>query len=421
MNYDVVIIGAGLAGLSSALAVIKKRLKAIIISKGLGNLYSSSGYVGLLGYYPLNYTCPVLSPKAALKKLITEKPEHPYAMVGQDFIEEALSVFLQTTRDMGLPYSGTLDENILLPTTVGGLLPTTLFPDTSAKEIGKAEEIIVLGIEELIDFCPQYAADNLKKRINVKIFALWESLRINYYREINSYDLALLMEREEIRECFIKRLKPRIRKGSLILIPAVLGITNWCKIISHFENTLGCSVLEIPTLPPSVMGYRLAEALKGYLKQNGVEFLIGSPVTDYTCKKGSISEIFINSINNRQMKIKGKSYVLATGGILGGGLRVYPKEIKESIFGLPVFKNLPVSHKNFFNLNGQPFAYSGIAVNNSLQPINLGKGEVVFNNLYIAGALLSGYDPFVEKNGNGVALVSGYKAGLQAAAGGGAQ
>ncbi|KJS81680.1 MAG: hypothetical protein JM58_16545 [Peptococcaceae bacterium BICA1-8] len=57
-------------------------------------------------------------------------------------------------------------------------------------------------------------------------------------------------------------------------------------------------------------------------------------------------------------------------------------------------------------------------VNGHLQPVNPQTQEVILTNVFVAGATLAGYDPFVEKSGNGVALASGYKAGALAAKGG---
>ncbi len=38
--------------------------------------------------------------------------------------------------------------------------------------------------------------------------------------------------------------------------------------------------------------------------------------------------------------------------------------------------------------------------------------KVLINNVFAAGKILAGYDFCFEKSGNGVALVTGYKAGM---------
>ena len=52
MIYDAVIIGAGISGYTSALKLSSEGKKAVILARGLGNLYGSSGYIDLIGYYP---------------------------------------------------------------------------------------------------------------------------------------------------------------------------------------------------------------------------------------------------------------------------------------------------------------------------------------------------------------------------------
>jgi len=418
MNYDVVVIGAGLAGFSAALAAAEKGKKTIVVARGMGNLYSASGYIDFLGYYPTTSPQPVLNPDQAVERMLQEHPEHPYARVGREDIIQAFKAFIEASQAMELPYAGTLDTNLLMPTAAGALVPTTLYPQSAAKDIRKAKDIVVVGIKELVDFYPAYAAENLEKQLGRKVNGVWVDLGLEKSRELNSYDLALTLEKPEIRSLLIKRLKELGVSNHLVLIPAVLGVNRWQEVIKDIEGQFDCEVMEIPTLPPSVMGYRLAQSFKLYLKKKGVEFIIGYPVVYTHCKEGKCTEIGINTANDRIKKIKGTSFCLATGGILGEGLKVFPDNIKEQVYDLPVKIADAQPLEEFFNLEGQPLAKAGIVVNNQLQPLNPKTGQVILTNVFVAGATLAGYDPFVEKSGNGVALTTGYKAGQLAAEGG---
>ena len=411
MVYDTVITGAGLAGCSAALSVIKSGKKAVILSRGLGNLYSSSGYIDLLGYYPVTEKKPVISPLLSLEKLIDEKPHHPYSITGIDIIKEAFSSFLSISSDMGLPYCGSIEKNILMPTAVGSLGPTTIFPETAERDINSFQNIVVTGIKELIDFFPAYCASNLELHLERKVDFVRVDLGLKMDRELNSYDIALFMEQKNIRDMFVKQSKS-VSPGTLILVPAVMGVTKWKEIITSIEQNLQSKILEIPTLPPSVMGYRLGEALLSYLKHKGVEIIIGNGV-DYFKGDKYIEEVGITGASGRIKKFRGKNFILATGGILGEGLSVCPREIKETVFNLPVVSHSPLSTEDFFNPDGQPLSYAGVPANSNLQPLDE-SGKVIFENLFVAGATLYGYDPFLEKSGNGVALSTGYKAGLMA-------
>lgn len=418
MKYDVVVMGAGLAGFGSALAAVEKGKKVIVVAKGLGNLYSASGYIDFLGYYPTTSSQHIANPREALERLITTDPEHPYAKVGKESIEASFTAFLKISREMGLPYIGSLDSNVLMPTALGALVPTTLYPETAGKDVQKAEKIVVVGIRELIDFYPSLVAQNLEKQLGKKVESLWVELGLDLVRELNSYDLALTLERPEVRQGLINKLKAYGVRDKLVLIPAVLGVNRWQEVMDNLEGELECKIMEVPTLPPSVMGYRLARSFEQYLKGKGVEFLIGNPVVYVNCQAGKCEEIGISTPTGRLKKITGEAFCLATGGILGEGLKVLPKGIKEQVFDLPVSTLETHSLEEFFSLEEQPLSQAGIMVNEHLQPINPKTGQIVLTNVFIAGATLAGYDPFLEKSGNGVALASGYKAGLLASKGG---
>ncbi len=85
---------------------------------------------------------------------------------------------------------------------------------------------------------------------------------------------------------------------------------------------------------------------------------------------------------------------------------------KETIFGLPVWfpegeENW--SNKELFSDQPQGFAKTGILVDEKLCPVNK-DGKRVLDNVHVVGRNLGGYDFCFEHSGNGVALVSAYKA-----------
>ncbi|MFZ5943990.1 MAG: anaerobic glycerol-3-phosphate dehydrogenase subunit GlpB [Bacillota bacterium] len=418
MGYDVAVIGAGLAGFSAATAAIKEGKKTIIVSKGLGNLYSASGYIDFLGYFPTTSHSPLENPEEGVRKLIESNPSHPYALVGLENIIRSFDIFLDVTKEIGLPYAGSLRENIMLPTAAGALVPTSFYPVSADKRLGNYQELLVVGIRELGDFYPAYVAQNLEKQTKRTVGSMWVELGLRIPRELNSFDLALSLEKDDLRVRLISQLEKYKGKNTLVLMPAVLGVNKWRQVIEDIEETLNCGVIEIPTLPPSVMGYRLAEAYKGYLREKGVEMIIGHPTAGADCSGGKCNHILISSASGREKVIKAENYCLATGGVLGEGLQVSPKKVVDNVFGLPVITPQVYGTKEFFSLESQPLAQAGIKVNSSLQPINPQTGDVILSNVFVAGATLAGYDPFVEKSGNGVAVTSGYKAGMQAAKGG---
>jgi glycerol-3-phosphate dehydrogenase subunit B len=108
--------------------------------------------------------------------------------------------------------------------------------------------------------------------------------------------------------------------------------------------------------------------------------------------------------------------VLATGGFLGGGLVADPGAVREPVLGLPV-EGVPAGEEwgalELFAPAGQPFSRVGVRTNAALQPVHAG-GALAAENVLVAGRSLSGFDPSLEKSGNGVAVVTGYWAGMRA-------
>ena len=92
---DLLVIGAGPAGLTAGWQAAADGEKVCVIAKGWGATHWLPGCVDVLGFYPLDSKSPVKSPAKALKKLIHEQPRHPYALIGVDRLHEALAGFLQ--------------------------------------------------------------------------------------------------------------------------------------------------------------------------------------------------------------------------------------------------------------------------------------------------------------------------------------
>ena len=225
------------------------------------------------------------------------------------------------------------------------------------------------------------------KQLGKKVESLWVELGLDLVRELNSYDLALTLERPEVRQGLINKLKAYGVRDKLVLIPAVLGVNRWQEVMDNLEGELECKIMEVPTLPPSVMGYRLARSFEQYLKGKGVEFLIGNPVVYVNCQAGKCEEIGISTPTGRLKKITGEAFCLATGGILGEGLKVLPKGIKEQVFDYRLVLWKPILW-GIFSLEEQPLSQAGIMVNEHLQPINPKTGQIVLTNVFIAGATL---------------------------------
>jgi glycerol-3-phosphate dehydrogenase subunit B len=115
----------------------------------------------------------------------------------------------------------------------------------------------------------------------------------------------------------------------------------------------------------------------------------------------------------REQRHEATSFLLATGGIAGGGLRAgRTGELVETALGLPV--DAPGGRAGWFaprflDAAGHPIYRAGVRTDSALRPLD-GRGELVYENVAVAGAALGGADPIREGCHEGVALATGWAA-----------
>jgi glycerol-3-phosphate dehydrogenase subunit B len=201
----------------------------------------------------------------------------------------------------------------------------------------------------------------------------------------------------------------------VILLPPVLGTRPDYEAFNRIEQATRCRIIETVGLPPAVTGFRLRKLLVKCMTKLNVRMIEQSNVVRAKIKNGRCSEIVTGNLD-RERSYRAQSFILASGGLFGGGLQASPGQVVETIFNLPV--HVPAetdqwSHENLFFTSGQPFAKFGVRVDGSLRPVD-DFGNVLLENVFIAGKTLAGYDYCFEKSGNGVALATAYRAGLEA-------
>jgi glycerol-3-phosphate dehydrogenase subunit B len=181
----------------------------------------------------------------------------------------------------------------------------------------------------------------------------------------------------------------------------------------ELESLIGLPVFEIPTLTPSIPGMRLARVLFRAIEMAGGKAFDGMQVVDVE-KDGSRLSAVVSEAAARRKRNRAAAFILATGGLLGGGLKAtFEGHVTEVVAGLPVI--FPVGRENwleqqFFSQTGHPIFRSGIAVNSGFQPID-SSGAAVFENVFAVGSALSGADLLRERSLDGVGLLTGYIVG----------
>lgn len=409
MKTDVLVIGGGLAGSLAALQAARSGRRVTLVSSGEATLHMESGCIDLWG--------EAHAPGQAIAALREKKPGHPYALAGAGALAEGLELFLRLTQEAGYPYQGGLDRSWLVPTAIGGLKPTGLVPPTmAAGDAGEIGSLLVVGIEEFKDSYPALAAENLAALLGIPVRSATVSMAYAGFSELSPVQAAHLLDDSEVRRSFLTRLASVHRGEAVVGLPPVLGLRQAPAVLADCRRALKAEVFEMPALSPSVPGMRLAQILADALRQAGVRLVKAEAVEGLT--EGSrATGARLRSLGGAS-EVEAQAVVLATGGLAGGALELNDRRgLQERVFHLPV--QLPANpddwtHPEWLSPEGQPLSQAGVSADSRLRPLGR-DGQVLFDNLFLAGRLLAGHDPIAEKSGNGVAIASGYRAGKLAA------
>jgi len=361
----------------------------------------------------------VENPFEFIGRLIEERPNHPYARAGAPDIREALTSFLGLFDEGDYHYLCREGKNTITLTPAGCTRATYLLPSTMVwGGIEDERDVLIVGFDGLKDFYSAYIAHNLNslgKGGHLPFTARPISLPLSEFsarKTAPALVLARFFEEEGFRDRIAEAVRAELRGEERVAFPAVLGVERSQEVKRELEEKLGTTVFEMPTLPPSVPGYRLFQAFKRHLQRNGVTVVMGFAVTEAFLRNGTCSGVTV-TCPPVQRTYSAEMFILATGSFFGGGLEVKGERGVEPIFGLPVHQ--PASRDawfgdRFFSDDPHPIAHVGIMADERLNPIDE-EGRAVVSNLHVAGSILSGADPLREKSGGGIVLSTGYKAG----------
>jgi glycerol-3-phosphate dehydrogenase subunit B len=306
--YDVVVIGAGLAGLMAAAGAASGGAQVGVVSLSPGNLGLWSGLV----------TGP--------------------ARRSRD-VAEATRFFLEMGETCGLSYrSASSPPGFTLLSPSGRTVTATLAPETMAG--GALRNLIlpscpggllVAGFSEMVDYPAAIIAAEASAATGLATSHRTLSLGSGV-RQGGSPRIARLFDDPQWVRGFVdaaRRVltpeKPwRSSAGPTALraiaFPPVLGLFAFRQNLALLSASLDCPVFELPALPPSIPGYRFWHFWRHRLEADGqVTFHIGRRVTGARVKDNECLWV-----TDDLVRFQARAYVLATGGIAGGGLQVTP-------------------------------------------------------------------------------------------------
>jgi glycerol-3-phosphate dehydrogenase subunit B len=281
----------------------------------------------------------------------------------------------------------------------------------------QAASFTVAGIAGMKDFSPLLAATGLAacplfagKRVNKG--SMDSPLPLGN-RDYTTLDLARFLDKAEGSAWLLRTLPKAAAGAEAVFLPAVLGTAFSAALHADLPQKLGFPVLELFCPVPSVTGLRLRAVLHQALKQRRVSMVEGTTATGAIVEQGRCAAL-VTEESGRQRIWRARNFIMATGGFFGKGIESGPGRAREAVFGLPVSapeEQYSWSDQCFLSRNGHLFARLGVATDASLRPVDPA-GDPVLENVFFVGRSLRGYDHALEKSGNGVALATGYAAGM---------
>jgi glycerol-3-phosphate dehydrogenase subunit B len=404
------VIGAGLAGRIAALQRVAAGDRVLLLAKGHGSGYWAPGTIDLLA--------DTTAPLTAITALIDRDPQHPYALAGRTALAESLAELQRICAAADYPLVGSLEHNLLLPTALGALRPTTLVPLTMAagesRLLYDGRTTVIVGIRGLRDFFPELIAAALRERqIAADAVTLDLPARLRF-TAANTVHLARAFEKPELRAELVRQLQPHLQRGRVarVAFPAVLGLDQATAVLRDLQQQLAVPVFEIPTLPTSVPGMRLARILDAELNRRGVRVQLGSLVIGRAAAGNRLLSVSSEAAAREQVH-HADHFLLATGGIAGGGIRGYADgRLVDTALDLPL--QMPDGRGSWFSRRfldpaGHAVFRSGVRVDAAFRPLDAA-GRVVYENVTVAGGQLAGCDPVREGCLEGSALATGFAA-----------
>jgi glycerol-3-phosphate dehydrogenase subunit B len=429
----VVVVGAGLAGMTAAIALADAGARVEVVARGHAATHWTAGGIDV--------AAPADSETSAKGvKRLARQVTHPYAILA-DRLPAALTALRAALATEGLDYAGGLADQLrAIPTAIGGTRRAAILPTAQAEALTPwqpGERLVVCGPAGFKDFWPDAIAATLRRP------AVWgpgtsadvRPTRIDGLvvelpglagrHNLSGLDIARLFDDPRWRAEAFERMARAVersgaqRGGGRIALPAVLGLVDHAAAFRDASRILPLEPFEVPLVSASVPGLRLYAALRAALRRRGGRLVIGEPVNAITVEKRRVTSVAMAAAV-RERVIQTDALILATGGIAGGGLIGRSDgRLIEPLLDLPV--EAPPAEEwlaaDPFDPAGHPLEAAGIRTDADLRPLDA-RGRVAFDNVAVIGSMLAGQRYLSERCGDGVAIASGVRAAAALAPGG---
>lgn len=407
MKFDTIIIGGGLSGLVAGIRLSQKGQRCAIVSSGQNAMHFSSGSFDLLNMLPDG--TQVSNPTHSIKELIDLSPSHPYSKIGTENFSKLTKTAESFFAEIGISMHGTSLMNHYRITPLGTLKSTWLtnsnFASSTTKKALPWKKVSIFNIQGFLDFSPSFI-ENEFEQLGVECETFEFSLpEIDLLRrnpsELRSTNIAKVLDTEINILQLAEILKANSEDSQAIILPACLGLKDE-KPLKRLTELVGKPIYLIPTLPPSIIGIRMQQQMRNYFTKLGGTYMLGDTIKKAEIKDNTINKVY--SCNHGDIPFVSKNFILATGSYFSQGLIASKEKIYEPVFNLDIEYITDRDRWNNRNVfEPQNYLKFGVKTDESFKAI---KDNKTINNLYIAGAILEGFDPIKEGCGAGVSILS---------------
>ena len=416
MNFDVAIIGGGLAGLTCGIALQQRGKRCVIINNGQAAIDFASGSLDLLSRMPDGSVVENINEN--LTALRTALPAHPYSLLGAEKVIAKAQDFERLANALNLDLIGSSEKNHWRVTGLGSLRGAWLSPNSvptvQGNETFPHKRIAVLGIEGYHDFQPQLLAANLVLNpqfahcevtsgfLNIPQL---DELRQNA-REFRSVNIAQLLEHKLAFNDLVSEIIESAQGANAVLLPACFGLENQ-EFMNALRDATKLALFELPTLPPSLLGMRQRIQLRRKFESLGGLMINGDSALNAHFEGDRVHCIKTRLLEDEE--IIADNFVLAAGSFFSKGLvsefdKIYEPVFESDIIGVEGFNDKDrFSWTNHRFANPQPYQSAGVAINEHCQVQKCGQ---FLANLYATGNVIGGFNALELGCGSGVAVVT---------------